>query len=443
MMSLYQNRILFVITILFCCFNISLDGMYDYEYESTINHYNQHIKQIDSIEASSQPLTTASAITPCVLCMERAIALHPHSGIFLWLFSCCRKKLDKDDDARTAIWYTAAHPENIGQFILLTHYFDVGLNWTKYGRPLLIQAVEHMNLEAARALLQRGDNVDQRVIGPGLYMDYTPLMIAVHTPLAKEVTKRIDMVKLLLKYGADVNVWDIPSNDPPLHLTRDKEVASILIDHGAYIDGINDGGSIFEAPFVQQSYLNDPELNSILKKIVIEGSFMSHKIIFLRPTSFRSAIEWEFLLQQIITQFNQAGIPRSVQVLILNYVSKRRKMNSVYVLSHIGDFITPQYADFVIGQVSARVLSRVANKLEGDKKSIFVKRLVNAYTHRRLESLAMLMDKKMKNGTLGEFICTVIPEYRPIPTLPAPQLEADIRMHYLKKLLGNTNEQIE
>jgi len=419
------------------CGSVQIMGM------NSILHARNHAEDLAFILSSNKPLTTATAVGSCYSCMVQAIKSHEHVTLYEWILSWCKRKSTIHDDVRQAVWNAAAHSDNIHQFILLLDHFDNAFKVTKAGRSLLFHAVAHMNVGAASVLLARGAEVDERATGGSVYADHTPLMVAVHVKSDKKIKRRIGMVNLLLKYGASVNSWQ---TDTPLLLAKDKEIASILIDHGAFVDDCDSNEyTIFDADFMSPADHNDPQLKALVKKILIEGSFRAHMKLgicedycCMSSEPPRSA-EWELLLRQVVEQFNEAKIPREVQALILSYLPHSQNMCSISVLSHIGDQITQKHADFAIEHVSQSVLKRAINEIKAEnQKHIFAKRLTDAFTKRRVEALVPLMGKRLQSpvALVEWFVGQCIPEYYLSSYGVSPRLEEDIRSHYLNKLLG-------
>lgn len=405
-------------------------------------HHERHLEELAFITSSNNPLTTATAVGNCSWCMVRATCLHRYrnNSLLGWMWNCCKRKSTIHGDVRQAVWNAAAHSEKVSQFILLLE-FDNAFEVTKAGRSLLFHAVAHMNVPAARVLLMRGASVGQSATGNCMYAKHTPLMVAVHAKSDKNIKKRIEMVNLLLEYGASVNSWQ---KDTPLLLAKDKEIASILIDRGAFIDDSDSNGhTIFDAEFMNSADHNDPQTEELVKKILVEGSFRTHMIgiadddcsVLSEPLRL---VERELLLRQVVLQFKQAKIPREVQASILNYLPFSKNMCSVFVLSHIGDQITQEYADFAVEHVSEAVLKRAINEIKAeDQKYIFTKRLADAFTRRRIGALESLMDKNMQShkASVGCFVGNCIPEYNLASEWSKMNLVKDIQAHYQNKLL--------
>jgi len=91
----------------------------------------------------------------------------------------------------------------------------------------LITAIRNGNIDLARALVRRGDDLSQR--GPD---GFTPLMVA--AGLAQS-----QVVELLLTAGADVHTLDSRMGATALHKAAQSgnpDVAALLLAHGAFID---------------------------------------------------------------------------------------------------------------------------------------------------------------------------------------------------------------
>lgn len=428
-----MNNMIFVFAL---CVSFQVMGM-DYHI-----HHDDHDEELAFITASNKPLTTATAVGSCHSCMVHAINIHEDVSLYDWVLSWCKRKSGIHEDVRQAVWNAAMHSEKVGQFILLLDHCDNAYEVTKAGRPLLFHAVAHMNVGAAHVLLARGAEVDERATGRSVYANHTPLMVAVHAKSDKKIETRIGMVNLLLKYGAHVNSW---LKDSPLLLAQDKETASILIDHGAFIDDCDSNGhTIFDAEFMRSADQKDPQVKALLKKILVEGSFRAHMNLGIAEDDCcavdvsQKLVRWEFLLRQVVEQFKQAQIPRVVQTLILSYLPVSKNMCSLFVLSHIGDQITQEQADFAIEHVPLTVLKHAIKNIDVTQKSIFVKRLADAFTKRRIDALESLMNKQMWSTpqSVANFVWMYIPKYFLSSDGVSPRLEEDIRAYYLKKLLG-------
>ena len=99
-------------------------------------------------------------------------------------------------------------------------------------RPLIVQAIEHDNLDTVRKLLDADpDLVNKPISDPNEDASGSPLCYAAQKG-------RVEIARLLIQRGADVN-WSGYGGMRPLHYAAahgHPEVARLLIDHGADIE---------------------------------------------------------------------------------------------------------------------------------------------------------------------------------------------------------------
>jgi ankyrin repeat protein len=109
-----------------------------------------------------------------------------------------------------------------------------GIGMTEYSSPLH-RAVADDDLEKARDLINKGANVNGKDEN---YDKITPLFVAVENA-------NVEMVRLLLEFGAKVNAREGQKQTPLMHLDDDAtpELVDLLIRYGAEIDLIDKEGN--------------------------------------------------------------------------------------------------------------------------------------------------------------------------------------------------------
>jgi ankyrin repeat protein len=163
----------------------------------------------------------------CGLTPLHATAAAGHTDILSLLL-----KHGADVEARDAMDYTPLHRAAMGGRLeagqcLLDHGADINprglFNWT----PLCLAVISHEeHVEFARMLLERGAAMDVR---PQLDYGYTPLTAAIKMG-------RVQIVRLLLEYGEDVNERDgLVGKSPSQWASKCKqqEILEILTEYGA------------------------------------------------------------------------------------------------------------------------------------------------------------------------------------------------------------------
>jgi ankyrin repeat protein len=130
-----------------------------------------------------------------------------------------------------------------------------------YTFPLLA-ALGEDHIEVAKLLLERGANIDARE---------TTGMTILLKALSQPHPNLADIVKFLLKHGADVNAQDDTLRSP-LHLAEysgELEVAQMLVEHGADVNFGDDDG---QTPL---HILLDSRIND-------EGDVLNHALLLLK-----------------------------------------------------------------------------------------------------------------------------------------------------------------
>lgn len=108
-----------------------------------------------------------------------------------------------------------------------------GIGFTEYGSPLA-KAVANEEIDEVRELLINGANVDDKDEN---YDKITPLFLAIETG-------HIEIVELLLDFGAKVNARDASKQTPIMRLDDDAtpDLVGLLIRHGAKVNLKDDNG---------------------------------------------------------------------------------------------------------------------------------------------------------------------------------------------------------
>jgi len=142
---------------------------------------------------------------------------------------------------------TAIQCNHQGTFEILLAHTDLSIGQgLHYEGRHIHQACRAGNLDMARMLLEKGVDVNLR----GGVNELTPLHVAVEQ-------NHPDIVACLLERGAGVDARDRRLN-VPLHSAKSREVAQTLIAHGADVNAQNDFG---ETPLFQQC---DPDIVALL-----------------------------------------------------------------------------------------------------------------------------------------------------------------------------------
>ena len=111
--------------------------------------------------------------------------------------------------------------------------------------PALLQAILQDETETVKTLIKEGEDVNEywyyREDDPHLYIGYTPLELA--TRLGD-----LDIMRLLLDNGANLyRLVDGYLHVPALMYADDVEIAQLLLDRGALVDGgIGEGGTVLD-----------------------------------------------------------------------------------------------------------------------------------------------------------------------------------------------------
>ena len=121
--------------------------------------------------------------------------------------------------------------------------------------PILL-AVGSGNLDAVKWLKQQGANINCR----GSLRDYSPLQIATQVAIQRGTVPDLEMVKLLIKLGADVNA------DCTIHFFIDNfpnlEMVKFLIKHGGNVNHKDDSGT---TPMLLAAKRKNLEMMKLLK----------------------------------------------------------------------------------------------------------------------------------------------------------------------------------
>jgi ankyrin repeat protein len=120
----------------------------------------------------------------------------------------------------TALWY-AAHVGNIEVVKLLV---EAGADVNPGSWPPLCAAVDEDNTAIAEYLIDHGANVNYP-------KDWGPLQEAATTK-----SHNIEMVKLLIERGADVNATSWPALHTAISRAKNRDMAEFLIQHGADVN---------------------------------------------------------------------------------------------------------------------------------------------------------------------------------------------------------------
>ena len=126
----------------------------------------------------------------------------------------------------------------------------------------LLNAVKREDIQAVRYAIERGANVNVRVIG-GILTGYTALMFATYRG-------RIDIVKLLIEQGADIHATT-KLGDSALFIAITQEhanVAKLLIEQGANVYSHNRHG---ENPLMVAINTEKP-MPEVIKSLLDHGA---------------------------------------------------------------------------------------------------------------------------------------------------------------------------
>ncbi|GHU77759.1 hypothetical protein FACS189462_0470 [Spirochaetia bacterium] len=124
----------------------------------------------------------------------------------------------------------------------------------------LIRAINKSNYKKTEKLIRKGYTINE--VGGSLYVTTTPLIQAVYT-------KNIDMIKLLVENGADVNL--IAEMSTPLQSaiwTENYDNIKYLLDHGADVHFTKERFTLPLNYAVIYTIQKDNELNEINKDII-------------------------------------------------------------------------------------------------------------------------------------------------------------------------------
>ncbi len=121
----------------------------------------------------------------------------------------------------------------------------------------LFEAVKKENIEQVRLLIAKGADVDAKwsdthTTEKEKFVDTTPLYYAT-TPLYYAVyANNMDLLKLLVEAGADVNAGQRPPLCQSVYVNN-TAIAEYLIDHGARVNYPEDMGPLQIAPYISNS----------------------------------------------------------------------------------------------------------------------------------------------------------------------------------------------
>ncbi len=139
-----------------------------------------------------------------------------------------------DAQGRTALDWATARAQLSHMRLLIEHNSNVN-SMDVTGRSTILHAVDSHNDEAVRILLKAGADPNPKV-PEGLFRS-SPLKAASFGGLA-------EMVKLLLRFGAGIDVYN-PEGQTALHaavITQNVECAGVLLESGASLEDVARNG---------------------------------------------------------------------------------------------------------------------------------------------------------------------------------------------------------
>jgi len=140
------------------------------------------------------------------------------------------------------------------------------VNDSRYGSQSLISACENGNFDIAKLLLEKGADANSSRLH-GKYKKYESVMVLANNKHRSE-EDCIKLMKLLLKYGADINARDSKYNQTVLMLALQEKhsaIAKFLLKNGA--DIFTKDGRGHSAIFYLIAYTFEKVINFVKKKI--------------------------------------------------------------------------------------------------------------------------------------------------------------------------------
>lgn len=423
-------------------------------------HHREHAQDLAFIRSSNTPFICAATVGNCRICMDVTINDYQQSS---WRWRCCSSSFKINEDLLQAAWHAAGCSDKTWVLETLFERFPQKnqiskiISFCKAGRPLLFHAVNAFNLEAVKLLLHHGADVNQPSELESLYGQYTPLMLAAHK-VHSDRDKQIELIKVLLAHGARVNMRRKETNETALVVSNGNyAIMDLLVDHGAYIDEQSCGVKAFDFIFdkvERKKGCDTSAYRTLLKKIITQGSVRpegKNDHICEIPFSFWSkqactknvfrdhfCVSYELIMKRLLQKFNQVGFSREIQAKILSYVPMSRNMCSFSLLRMIRQYITPEHCAAAVAYIPDRGIQEIVRILSPEYRSIFLGRMAEALTQRKLKIIQNLMAMPIQNTEyqLVVFLKNQIPDYFPLSNWPPPQLVTDIKNHYTKLLLG-------